>query len=61
MVGLDVGLENPMFATLELSTENIDDDPDADDPDKMLVLYELDLGLNVMLRKNAFKVRGSIR
>ena len=52
-----MGLENPVFAAIELQTDKIDTDPDAPPPSKMLSLYELDLGLNVMLRKHAFKVK----
>jgi splicing factor 3B subunit 3 len=43
LVGLDVGYENPMFASLEQELEQ--------DSKKKLVLYELDLGLNHLVRK----------
>eukprot|EP00397_Hematodinium_sp_SG-2012_P002911 GEMP01002919.1.p1 GENE.GEMP01002919.1~~GEMP01002919.1.p1 ORF type:complete len:1075 (+),score=238.62 GEMP01002919.1:465-3689(+) len=53
MQGMDVGFENPMFACIELSTEEVDRDPDADTPTKMLTMYEMDLGLNHVTRKHA--------
>ncbi|CAD7967230.1 unnamed protein product [Amoebophrya sp. A25] len=52
MVGLDVGFEHPQFACLEISTEKIDEDPEAEMPQKTLTFYELDLGLNHVLRKH---------
>lgn len=52
-VGMDVGFENPLFATIELSYEEVDRDPHADPPQKMLTLYEMDLGLNHVTRKFA--------
>ena len=52
-VGLDVGFENPTFACLEV--EAPDADPDAPRgsgaPIKVLATYELDLGVNVVVRK----------
>lgn len=59
-VGLDVGFENPAFACLEI--EAVDADPDlqqytsAAPPVKMLAIYELDLGVNVVVRKWAREV-----
>jgi splicing factor 3B subunit 3 len=53
MVGMDVGFENPLFATIELSYEEVDKDPHAEPPQKMLTLYEMDLGLNHVTRKFA--------
>ena len=53
-VGLDVGLENPMFALLELDYSDVDADPTGDaakDAEKLLTFYELDLGLNHVVRK----------
>ncbi|KAJ7485181.1 CPSF A subunit region-domain-containing protein [Mycena galericulata] len=47
IVGLDVGFENPMFAALEI--EYGESDPGTSS--KMLAFYELDLGLNHVLRK----------
>eukprot|EP00439_Symbiodinium_sp_Y106_P084816 s629_g26.t1 len=53
MVGMDVGFENPLFASIELSYEEVDKDPQAEPPQKMLTLYEMDLGLNHVTRKFA--------
>lgn len=53
-VGLDVGLENPMFALLELDYSDVDADPTgeaAKEAEKLLTFYELDLGLNHVVRK----------
>jgi splicing factor 3B subunit 3 len=44
IVGLDVGFENPVFASLEVDYED-------DEMKKNLVYYELDLGLNHCVRK----------
>ena len=49
-VGLDVGFENPVFAALELAY--VDDDPAAK-ARKMVTFYELDLGLNHMVKKSS--------
>lgn len=51
MTSLDVGFENPMFAALERSYEQ--------GAEKVLVYYELDLGLNHVVRKLVSKVRTS--
>jgi len=45
MVGLDVGFDNPLFAALE----TVYDDPE--EGKKLLVFYEVDLGLNHVVRK----------
>lgn len=53
-VGVDVGFENPMFACLEIDYEEADSDPTGDAAVKTqqtLTLYELDLGLNHVVRK----------
>ncbi|KAI0559796.1 splicing factor 3B subunit 3 SF3B3 [Gracilaria domingensis] len=50
-VAVDVGFENPLFAALERSY--------ASDAKKMLVYYELDLGLNTLVRKHQSAVRDS--
>jgi len=53
-VGVDVGFENPMFACLELDYEEADNDPTgeaAQVAQQMLTFYELDLGLNHVVRK----------
>lgn len=54
LVALDVGYENPIFAVLEVDYTECDQDPTGqafDDLEKSLVYYELDLGLNHVLRK----------
>lgn len=43
--GIDVGFENPIFACLEYDYD------DKDKPEMMLVYYELDLGLNNVVRR----------
>ncbi|KAH8814685.1 CPSF A subunit region-domain-containing protein [Flagelloscypha sp. PMI_526] len=54
IVGLDVGFENPMFAALEVDYTESDQDPTGEafaQTEKMLTYYELDLGLNHVVRK----------
>ena len=54
MVGLDVAFDNPIFATIELDYSNCDADPTGEaleEASKELVYYELDLGLNHVVRK----------
>lgn len=54
MVALDVGYENPVFATLEMEYGESDQDPTGqayEEAEKTLVYYELDLGLNHVVRK----------
>ncbi|CAJ0927414.1 unnamed protein product, partial [Mesorhabditis belari] len=56
MVGVDVGFENPTFACLEFDYEEIDNDPTGENLKKTqqhLTFYELDLGLNHVVRKYA--------
>jgi len=53
-VGLDVGFENPVFAVIELDYEDADADPTgeaAQEAKQSLTFYELDLGLNHVVRK----------
>ncbi|WFD35978.1 pre-mRNA-splicing factor rse1 [Malassezia cuniculi] len=53
-VGVDVGYENPIFAVLEIDFGEADRDPTgaaAKHADKMLTYYELDLGLNHVVRR----------
>lgn len=53
-VGIDVGFENPMFACLEMDYEEADNDPTgeaATNTQQTLTYYELDLGLNHVVRK----------
>ncbi|MCJ1288954.1 pre-mRNA-splicing factor rse1 [Xylographa carneopallida] len=54
LVGLDVGYENPVFAALEVDYTESDQDPTGEafeTIEKSLVYYELDLGLNHVVRK----------
>lgn len=54
LTALDVGYENPIFATLEMDYSESDQDPTGQayqDAEKLLVYYELDLGLNHVVRK----------
>lgn len=54
MVALDVGYENPVFAALEVDYTESDQDPTGqayEQIEKSLVYYELDLGLNHVIRK----------
>ncbi|XP_077993061.1 splicing factor 3B subunit 3 [Glandiceps talaboti] len=54
MVGIDVGFENPCFACLEVDYEEADNDPTGEavqTTQQMLTFYELDLGLNHVVRK----------
>ncbi|KAF8512400.1 CPSF A subunit region-domain-containing protein [Gautieria morchelliformis] len=54
IVGLDVGFENPMYAALEVDYTDSDQDPTGEafnNAEKMLTFYELDLGLNHVVRK----------
>ena len=54
VVGVDVGLENPVFAMIELEYTEADQDPTgeaASEAEKRLTYYELDTGLNHVVRK----------
>ena len=54
LVALDVGYSNPVFAALEVDYSDSDQDPTGqayEDIEKTLVYYELDLGLNHVVRK----------
>ncbi|KAF9331167.1 Splicing factor 3B subunit 3 [Podila minutissima] len=54
MIGVDVGFENPIFACLEVDYSEADQDPTGEalkETEKMLTYYELDLGLNHVIRK----------
>ncbi|CAG8532674.1 14314_t:CDS:10, partial [Acaulospora colombiana] len=53
-IGLDVGYENPVFACLEVDYSEADLDSTGEafnSTEKMLTYYELDLGLNHVVRK----------
>ncbi|KAJ4252006.1 pre-mRNA-splicing factor rse1 [Fusarium torreyae] len=52
LVALDVGYSNPVFAALETDYSESDQDPSGQEiPGVELVYYELDLGLNHVVRK----------
>ncbi|TFK22207.1 pre-mRNA-splicing factor RSE1 [Coprinopsis marcescibilis] len=54
IIGVDVGFENPMYAALEVDYSEADQDPTGEvfnKTEKMLTYYELDLGLNHVVRK----------
>lgn len=54
LAALDNGFENPLFAAIELDYTDADEDPSgegASEAQKHLVIYELDLGLNHVVRK----------
>lgn len=54
LVGVDVGFENPMFACLEVDYEESDQDHTGkayEETKQTLTFYELDLGLNHVVRK----------
>ncbi|KFM25355.1 Splicing factor 3B subunit 3 [Auxenochlorella protothecoides] len=56
VVGLDMGFDNPIFAAIELDYTDVDQDPTgeaASEAQKHLTLYELDLGLNHVVRKQS--------
>src|SRR5579871_1028571 len=54
LCALDVGYENPIFAVLEMDYSETDQDPTGQaykEAEKYLTYYELDLGLNHVVRK----------
>ena len=53
IVGADVGFDNPIFATLEVDCEEVENDPETNEVlyENNVVFYELDLGLNHVVRK----------
>ncbi|KAF0289338.1 Splicing factor 3B subunit 3 [Amphibalanus amphitrite] len=54
IVGVDVGFDNPLFSCLEIDYEDADSDPTGEAAQKTqqtLTFYELDLGLNHVVRK----------
>lgn len=56
IVGVDVGFENPLFACLEMDYEEADQDPTGEALEasrQTLTFYELDLGLNHVVRKQS--------
>jgi splicing factor 3B subunit 3 len=61
-VGMDVGYENPLFACLEVDygDSDMENAPvNTGDYQKLIVFYEMDLGLNHVVRKNFEKVNNS--
>lgn len=59
MVGVDVGIENPQFACLEIDYGDPDQNYSAVNTgniQKTLTFYEMDLGLNHVIRKNIIPV-----
>ena len=59
LCGLDVGYENPMFASLEVDYGEEDDDKSSlytGNYQKLLVYYEMELSLNHVVRKKYEKV-----
>ncbi|KAF2497192.1 putative nuclear mRNA splicing factor [Lophium mytilinum] len=53
LLGLDVGYENPVFAALEVDYSESEQDPTGvayEEYEKQLVYYQLDLGLNHVVR-----------
>ncbi len=54
MCGVDVGYENPLFAVIEVDYGEIDEKESTmytGKVEKMLTFYEMDLGLNHVVRK----------
>ncbi|KAF5628939.1 pre-mRNA-splicing factor rse-1 [Fusarium sp. NRRL 52700] len=52
LVALDMGYSNPVFASLEIDYSGSDQDPSGQEPPEVeLIYYELDLGLNHVVRK----------
>ena len=59
IVAVDVGFDNPQFACLEVDYTPVDEDPVGDAAagmPKTLAFYELDLGLNHVVRKSSEEV-----
>ena len=61
IVGVDVGFDNPIFACLEIDYEDVDEDPTGEARQLLtqsLTFYELDLGLNHVVRKESLPLDG---
>jgi splicing factor 3B subunit 3 len=59
IVAMDVGYENPLFASIEVDFSESDTDPTSkafEEIEKNIIFYELDLGLNHVVRKNSIPV-----
>eukprot|EP00297_Palpitomonas_bilix_P002086 CAMPEP_0113888850 /NCGR_PEP_ID=MMETSP0780_2-20120614/13123_1 /TAXON_ID=652834 /ORGANISM="Palpitomonas bilix" /LENGTH=1167 /DNA_ID=CAMNT_0000877789 /DNA_START=21 /DNA_END=3524 /DNA_ORIENTATION=- /assembly_acc=CAM_ASM_000599 len=62
VVGMDVDYENPCFACLELDYSEVDEDATGEaaaSVEKQITYYELDLGLNHVVRKATLAVERS--
>ncbi|KAH7647694.1 putative spliceosome factor [Cryptosporidium bovis] len=64
LAALDVGYENPLFATIEQSYSNdkniaYDNDKTGIESKKQLIYWEVDLGLNYILRKSSQEISNS--
>ena len=55
-IGVDVGYSNPLFAALELDYSVCEGESAAERPAKLIAYYELDLGLNHVVRKASYPV-----
>ena len=55
MIGVDVGFDNPVFGALEVNMDEVENEPETGEVlyEKVLAFYELDLGLNNVVRKGA--------
>nr|XP_018266210.1 pre-mRNA-splicing factor RSE1 [Kwoniella dejecticola CBS 10117]OBR88368.1 pre-mRNA-splicing factor RSE1 [Kwoniella dejecticola CBS 10117] len=51
IVGVDQGYDNPLYAALEMDYSESDEDPTGEAFENYLTFYELDLGLNHVVRK----------
>jgi len=53
LIGVDVGFDNPIFAAIEVDADEVENDTDTNEVlyEKSLTFYELDLGLNHVVRK----------
>ena len=59
IAGLDCGFDNPVFAAIEIDYSDVDEDPTGEaaaQAGKVLTHYELDLGLNHVVRKSAVPI-----
>eukprot|EP01063_Lacrimia_lanifica_P025904 TRINITY_DN3399_c0_g2_i1.p1 TRINITY_DN3399_c0_g2~~TRINITY_DN3399_c0_g2_i1.p1 ORF type:complete len:1213 (+),score=503.34 TRINITY_DN3399_c0_g2_i1:154-3792(+) len=51
LIALDMEYENPVFAAVEVDHSEMDEDAAVVDAEKNLIFYEIDLGLNHVVRK----------
>lgn len=62
IASLDVSFNNPVFAAIELDYDEADHDPSGkaiEESNKVLTFYELDLGLNHVVRKSSENIHRS--